>query len=59
MEELSYRTYRLDKISQARSRKQAGKIRDNINRLKLALGDANFDGKDSILVLEFLIRFME
>lgn len=50
MEALRYRTYRLNKTSEACSGKQTGKIRDYIKRLKFVLGHGKSDGRSSLLV---------
>lgn len=55
---LSYRTYRLMNTTSERDGRATGRAKDKIKRMHLTLGKHIFDGKDQILILKFLARFV-
>lgn len=53
-----YRYYRLRIRKTKRSGRETGKVKDHIRRLRVGLDELTFDGKDPILIFEFLSRFV-
>ena len=56
---LSYRYYRLNRLSSRRTGRETGKTRDHIRRMEITLRDHSFSGEDPIKVLEFLAAFRD
>ena len=56
---LNYRMYRLKRKSSTRSGRETGKVKDHVRRMATTLSGLEFSGKDPILVLNFLSRFVE
>jgi len=54
----SYRMYRLTDTTTHRSSRGTGKVRDYIKRMEIRLSQHHFSGKDPIMVLDFLSRFV-
>ncbi len=56
---MNYRYYRLKRVKNARSASNTVEVRRHLKALELTLKSEKFSGKDPILVLNFLARFVE
>ena len=56
---LSYRYYRLKRVIQTRNSSSTTRLISLIKNLELTFSERKFDGKDPILILDFLARFTE
>ena len=56
---LSYRSYRLKETSGRRTARETGKVKDHIKRLEVSFNSRHLDGKDPIMVFDFLSSFVK
>lgn len=54
---MNYRLYRLKIGKLPRTGCRTGKVKDHIKRMKVAMDDLVVNGKDPILLFNFLARF--
>lgn len=55
---MNYRMYRLKIRKTKRTGHETAKVKDHIKRLKVGMDNLTFDGKDPIMIFDFLSRFV-